>query len=570
MTARRIPLCETLEIEFKSDRDSLGDDQLIEALICLANAQGGVLYLGVEDDGDVTGLHTKRPVDIGGLSALVANRTAPSLHIHTEILWHENLRVAALTVPRSPEVIARSDGLVKRRRIGGNGQPECVPFLPHEYPSRRADFRLVDMSVEVMADATLADFDSLQRERLRSVIANNPRSDKSLMGLSDEQLEGALSLTVTRGAERRPTLLGLLLIGRTDSLRRLVPTHEVLFQVMDGMRVKVNEGSRAALIEVVEWLDLLSRGVNTEQEFNEGLFRIGVARVEVHALREAINNALVHRDYARRGPVRICWQKSDLIISNPGGFVEGVSLENLLTTEPRPRNPALADAFKRLGLVDRTGRGVDLIYAGMLRFGRPAPDYSQSMLDLVKLSINTEPADLAFVRMVLHEEARQHGALPVETLLILTALREARRLSAADLGGHLQCSAVQASKLIEPLVESGLIQAHGTGRGRQYTLSPQVYRELGQSMEYTRQAGFDNLQQVEMIKNYARQEGSIKREDVATLCRITLRQASYRLTQMEKSGQLQRHGESRGTRYTLITIANTATQIRTHKKYVSH
>ncbi len=557
MTNRVIPQRETLEVEFKSDRDPLNDDDLIEALICLANAQGGTLYLGVENDGAVTGLHSSRPADISGLAAVVANRTAPSLQVLAESLLHQQLRVAAITVPRSPEIIARSDGLVKRRRIGGNGQPECVPFLPHEYPSRRADFQLFDMSAEVMADATLADFDSLQRERLRSVIANNPRSDKSLMGLTDEQLEGALSLTVTRGAERRPTLLGLLLIGRTDSLRRLVPTHEVLFQVMDGMRVKVNEGSRAALIEIVEWLDLLSRGVNTEQEFNEGLFRIGIARVDVDALREAINNALVHRDYARRGPVRVCWQKNDLIISNPGGFVEGVSLENLLTTEPRPRNPALADAFKRLGLVDRTGRGVDLIYTGMLRFGRPAPDYSQSMPDLVKLSISTEPADLAFVRMVLHEEARHHGAFPVETLLVLTALREARRMSAAELASHLQCIPTQASKLIEPLAESGLIQAHGTGRGRQYTLSPQVYRELGQSMEYTRQAGFDNLQQIELIKNYVRQEGRIKREDVATLCRLTLRQASYRLTQMEKAGQLQRHGESRGTHYTLVATAST-------------
>jgi ATP-dependent DNA helicase RecG len=557
MTSRVIPQRETLEVEFKSDRDPLNDDDLIEALICLANAQGGTLYLGVENDGAVTGLHTSRPADISGLAALVANRTAPSLQIHAESLWHQQLHVAAITVQRSPEIVARSDGLVKRRRIGGNGQPECVPFLPHEYPSRRADFQLFDMSAEVMADATLADFDALQRERLRSVIANNPRSDKSLMGLTDEQLEGALSLTITRGAARHPTLLGLLLIGRTDSLRRLVPTHEVLFQVMDGMRVKVNEASRAALIEIVEWLDLLSRGVNTEQEFNEGLFRIGIARVDVDALREAINNALVHRDYARRGPVRVCWQKNDLIISNPGGFVEGVSLENLLTTEPRPRNPALADAFKRLGLVDRTGRGVDLIYTGMLRFGRPAPDYSQSMLDLVKLSISTEPADLAFVRMVLHEEARQHGAFPVETLLVLTALREARRMSAAELASHLQCIPTQASRLIEPLAESGLIQAHGTGRGRQYTLSPQVYRELGQSVEYTRQAGFDNLQQIELIKNYVRQEGRIKREDVATLCRLTLRQASYRLTQMEKAGQLQRHGESRGTHYTLVATAST-------------
>lgn len=551
MTTRVIPLRETLEVEFKSDRAPLNDDELIEALICLANAQGGTLYLGVENDGSVTGLHASRPADIGGLAAMVANRTAPGLQVHVETISQQQLRVAAITVPRSPEIVARTDDLVKRRRIGGNGQPECVPFLPHEYPSRRADFQMFDMSAEVMAGATLADFDSLQRERLRSVIASNPRSDKSLAGLSDEQLEGALSLTVTRGAQRHPTLLGLLLIGRTASLRRLVPMHEVLFQVLDGTRVKVNESSRAALIEIVEWLDLLSRGVNTEQEFNEGLFRIGIARVEVDALREAINNALVHRDYVRRGPVRVCWQKNDLIISNPGGFVDGVNLQNLLTTEPRPRNPALADAFKRLGLVDRTGRGVDMIYSGMLRFGRPAPDYSESMPDLVKLSISTEPADLAFVRMVLEEEARQNGALPFETLMVLTALREARRMSTAELASQLQCSGVQAVKLIEPLVESGLIQAQGTGRGRQYTLSPKVYRELGQSVEYTRQVGFDNLQQVEMIRNYVREEGRIKREDVARLCRLTLRQATYRLAQMEKAGQIQRHGENRGSYYTL-------------------
>lgn len=556
MTTRVIPQRETLEVEFKSDRGPLNDDDLIEALICLANAQGGTLYLGVENDGAVTGLHTSRPADISGLAALVANRTAPSLQVHAENLLHQQLRVAVITVPRSPEIVARSDGMVKRRRIGGNGQPECVPFLPQDYPSRRADFRMFDMSAEVMADATLADFDTLQRERLRSIIANNPRSDKSLVGLSDEQLEGALSLTVTRGAERRPTLLGLLLIGRTDSLRRLVPMHEVLFQVLDGTRVKVNEGSRAALIEIVEWLDLLSRGVNTEQEFNEGLFRIGIARVEVNALREAINNALVHRDYARRGPVRVCWQKNDLIISNPGGFVEGVNLQNLLTTEPRPRNPALADAFKRLGLVDRTGRGVDMIYSGMLRFGRPAPDYSESMPDLVKLSINTEPADLAFVRMVLHEEARQSGPLPVETLLVLMALREARRMSAADLASHLQCAPAQAIKLIEPLTESGLIQAHGSGRGRQYTLSPQVYKQLGQGAEYARQAGFDELQQVELIRNLVRQQTRIKREDVIALCRLSPRQASHKLEQMVAAGVLERNGQKRGTYYTAVTLLN--------------
>ena len=554
MLQSHIPPAETLEVEFKSDRDCLSDDDLIEALICLANANGGTLYLGVENDARVTGLHTTRPANIAGLAALVANRTSPRLQVHVQELQTPAGRVATIVVPQCSDIIARSDGLVKRRRIGGNGQPECVPFLPSEYTSRRADFRLVDMSAESVVDATVADFDSLQRARLRAVIDHNPRSDKSLVGLSDEQLDGALSLTVTRAGIRHPTLLGLLLIGSTDSLRRLVPTHEVLFQVLDGTQVKVNEGSRAALIEIVEWLDLLSRGVNTEQEFNEGLFRIGIARVEVDALREAINNALVHRDYARRGPVRVCWQKNDLIISNPGGFVEGVSLANLLTTEPRPRNPALADAFKRLGFFFFNDPAAAEIYTSMLRFGRPAPDYSQSMVDLVKLSISTEPADLAFVRMVLQEEARQKSALPVETLLVLTALREARRLSAADIAIQLQCDPASASKMIEPLAEIGLIQAHGTGRGRQYTLSPQIYRSLGQSKEYARQAGFDDLQQIELIRNYVRQEGRIKREDVANLCRLTLRQATHRLTLMVKAGQLVLHGANRGAYYTFPVV----------------
>jgi len=200
MTTRPIPPRETLEVEFKSDRDRLNDDDLIEALICLANAQGGTLYLGVENDGTVTGLHTSRPADISGLAALVANRTTPSLQVQIECLSLKPGRVAAISVQRSPEIVARSDGLVKRHRMDAHGQPECVPFLPHEYPSRRADFQMFDMSAEVMADATLADFDTLQRERLRSVIANNPRSDKSLVGLTDAQLESNAKMSFRSAA----------------------------------------------------------------------------------------------------------------------------------------------------------------------------------------------------------------------------------------------------------------------------------------------------------------------------------------------------------------------------------
>ena len=96
MTQSVIPKHESLEVEFKSDRDCLNDDDLVEALICLANAQGGTLYLGVENDAAHTGLHISRPADMSSLAALVANRTAPRLQVHVQELLVAGVRAAAI------------------------------------------------------------------------------------------------------------------------------------------------------------------------------------------------------------------------------------------------------------------------------------------------------------------------------------------------------------------------------------------------------------------------------------------------------------------------------------------
>ena len=79
-TSINIPSAESLTVEFKSDLKQLSDDELIQALVCLANAEGGELWLGVEDDGRPSGLH-KNHLQLSGLPGLVAARTSPSLHI---------------------------------------------------------------------------------------------------------------------------------------------------------------------------------------------------------------------------------------------------------------------------------------------------------------------------------------------------------------------------------------------------------------------------------------------------------------------------------------------------------
>jgi ATP-dependent DNA helicase RecG len=243
------------------------------------------------------------------------------------------------------------------------------------------------------------------------------------------------------------------------------------------------------------------------------------------------------------------WKRDVLSISSPGGFVEGVSLDNLLVVEPRPRNPLLADAFKRIGLAERTGRGVDLIYQGLLRYGRPAPSYARTDRNSVVVELNCSDADLGFLKLVLEQEQRVGGALPVDTLLILAELKAARRLDSQEIVKLIQKDLVTVRAVLERLVETGLVQAHGVRKGRTYTLSPSVYRELGQAVQYVRQAGFDPLQQEQMVLSYVDQHGRIRRQDVIELCRLGPDQARRLLQRLVKSGKLVLRGQRKGAYY---------------------
>lgn len=543
----RIPTQESLTCEFKSDRQCLSDKDLIEAVVCMANAQGGDIYLGVEDDGTVTGLHANHR-HLDGLVALIANRTQPGIAVIVEALPVNALPVARIAVPKSGTPVATNDGVLKRRRLQANGMPECVPFLPHEFASRQASFGLLDMSARPVAGATLADFDPIERARLRQFIERF-NGDRALLELDDAQLDAALGLTVRTDQGYQPSLTGLLLLGYEASLRALVPTHEVAFQIMDGEDVRFNEFSRAPLLRAFEWVETLFKPLNIEREFQSGLFRVAIPKVDHRAFREAIANAITHRDYSLRGAVHVRLTGDTLLISNPGGFVEGVTLNNLLTTEPRPRNPGLADALKRIGLVERTGRGVDLIYRGMLRFGRHNPDFSQSDSHSVILRLSMAEADEAFLKVVLEEEARRGGQMPIDSLIILAALREQRRANTDQLAEWLQKDALHIAASVESLVESGLLQAHGAGRGRSYTLSPDLYRLLGEKAEYTRQAGFNRLQQEQMVKSYVGQHGRITRQEVVTLCRLTGDQAYKLLKRLSDEGYIKKQSDRRHSFY---------------------
>lgn len=548
--ASPLPMGESMTVEFKSDRKRLHDDELVEALAGLANSEGGELWLGVEDDGTPTGLHEAHQ-NLVGLAGLVAARTSPSLMVTVESLDISDVCVARITVPKSASEVATTAGVYLRRRLKSDGKPECAPMLPHERASRASRFGLNDVSAQTVAGTTLADLDPLERERLRQAVQQYG-GDRVLLELDDEEMDGALGFTTRDAAGQRvPTLAGLLVIGRETALRERVPTHELAFQVLARDAVKFNEFRRFPLLKALEWLETNFRPYNPENEVQIGLFRVPVPKVEMGAFREAVANALVHRDYHHLGAAHVRLDDHGLTVSNPGGLVEGVTLDNLLTTEPRPRNRALADAMKRIGIVERSGRGVDKIYRGMLRFGRPEPDYSRTDANSVVLQLATVDADETFLKLVVEQEGRQNGELPIDSLIALAALREHKRLDADQLAKHIHRNATQARRTLEQLVEVGLVEAHGSTRSRSYTLSVDVYRVTGDKLAYTRQMGFAAIQHPEMVLNYVRQHKRIRRNEVMELCHLSTDQAAKLLARLKSEGRLVQHGTRRGAFYTL-------------------
>jgi ATP-dependent DNA helicase RecG len=180
---RSIPQRESLTVEFKSDVVRLSDKDLVAAVVCLANTDGGELYVGVEDDGQITGLH-KDHLSFSSVAALIANRTVPPLTVRAEVLM--------------------ADGLL-------------------------------DYSALPVLAATSDDFDPLERERLRQCI-ERCGGDQSLISLTDDEMVGALGLVRREAGRMVPTVAGLLILGRESVLREHLPTHELAFQVLQFAR----------------------------------------------------------------------------------------------------------------------------------------------------------------------------------------------------------------------------------------------------------------------------------------------------------------------------------------------
>ncbi len=554
---------ESFGVELEGEEAApLTDAELLEAVVCQANGRGGVLLVGVEDDGRVTGARARHGsyTDPRRVESLIANQTVPSCPVECSIVPLDGRDVLVVEIPPGRPVTSTNTGVYKRRAMDVHGRPRCLPFLAHEMQSREASRGALDYSSLVVPEAKWEDLDPLEIERLRQMVARNRgRADASLLELSDHEIVRALGLGESSssgggGGERvdRVRVAGLLLLGRQEAIARLVPTHEVAFQVLSGTRISANEFFRLPLIRAAEEMARRFDARNEEEEIALGPIRAGVPNYSPSGFREAFHNALIHRDYTRLGAVHVQWKPDEIEVSSPGGFPDEVRLDNILVTAPRPRNPVLADAFKRIGLVERTGRGIDTIFEGQLRYGRPAPDYSRSTPGSVQLVLAGGAANLALARFIMERDGQ--GPSPgqrvtVDEMLVVNAVDRERRLELARAAELVQRSEPATRAILERLVESGVLEARSERRERVYHFSAATYRALGRPAEHVRLTGIEPIQREQMILQFVDAHGRITRSQAADLCQIGGREARAVLEKLVNRGDLVVRGEKRGAYY---------------------
>ena len=228
-----------------------------------------------------------------------------------------------------------------------------------------------------------------------------------------------------------------------------------------------------------------------------------------------------------------------MTVASPGGFIEGVSIDNLLTAEPHGRNPHLADVLKRIGLAERTGRGIDRIFEGSLMYGKPLPDYSESTSVTVSLFIPRSKPDIKLSEIILNEQKRLGHPLSLNSLIIMNALKDMPKATATQLSEQVHFSEVIIKSVLESFVSNGLVESYGNGKNRNYILSPRLYNSAAEKRGYVRLTDIDESRHLELIKKMAEKNEFVARGDVIELLHVDEDRAYKLLKKLVNAGVLE-------------------------------
>lgn len=516
-------------------------------VIALCNEGGGSLVIGMEDAYPHKVVGTKQNEgSIGQLESDIYRDTEIRPHVY-ELYENPELkqgRVLVIDVPSRPIGVIFKFEDVPLMRVGEELKPMSDEVYLKIIQEKEPDF-----SQQICKEATIDDLDEQAIDILRHKYAAKQKNN-SFLTLPKEQILSDLDLITKDGV----TNAAVILLGKKDILKKIFPQSAVMLeyrntesQITFDNRTKYDDPFYIMIEKL--WHDIDLR--NGKFSVAEGPYIFDIPYFNEEVIREALNNAIAHRDYRRSSETVIKQYPQKLIITNAGGFPVGVTIENLLTVPSTPRNRLLADVLSKTGIVERSGQGIDKIFKNTLSEGKQQPDYSRSDNFHVELALSATITNRAFALFIDSEQQR----LPEEQKL---SVFEIMALSAILNGNGSDIK----KEIIQSLLNRGLIEKRGKTRGTYYILSRNYYEIAGDISDYAKKTEWNTNQAASVIIPHLIKFQKAKMKDFVDLLsgHLTRRQVRVLIDQMVVENILEKKGSGSGTSYSISEeyVKNTA------------
>ena len=529
-----------------SDRKALRT--VVAAAVCMANGGGGTVVFGVADR--VRGrrravVGVPHYVDSGLLKRQVHDSTDPRLTPEFEEMEVAEGTGRLIAMHVHPGIPPYTD-------TAGRGwiriDDHCKPLtgalrrrLIEESPESDHTFGLAQ-------DPGTAWLSPAAMEVLREEAAQ-AGAPEDLLELGDQDLLAAL------GAIRdgRPTRAALLIAGSPAAIQEHVPnylwTHLRMSSPTDYSERL--DGHHAILVALARILDRIMAHNPIETVVN-GLYHHEYRTYPEVALREALLNALCHASYRIASPVLIKQHADRLEITNPGGFIGGITPDNILHHRPVARNRSLVGALARLRLVNRSSLGVPRIYRAMLIEGKGPPQI-QDIGGGVRITFRASQISPRFRRFVADELGRRivHS---VDELLVLRHLLAEWAADAPTVARLCQRSADEAREVLSQMEDDrGYLDRGGEGRGAYWTLKLELRERLSDSgrqslLDAGPRAARERILSI-LASRADNDLGPLANRDLRRITGLDRKQVMRLLQTLRETGKVRIEGRGRGAGY---------------------
>lgn len=460
-----IRLTESEHLEFKQAGRQFDSEKLTRYCVALANEGGGKLILGVTNKQPRQVAGTEAFPDVGKTQARLLDRL--HLRIDVEEMVHPDGRIVVVHVP--PRPIGRP--IEYRGAYWMRSHDALVPMTPEKLQQIFAEAE-PDFSAQICKEATIGDLDQHAIETFRKRWHRRSGNDE-LLNISSERLLEDAELLVDGGV----TYAALILLGTRKALGIHLAQAEAIFEYRSKetslpfqQRKEYRKGFFLYYDDLWNTINLR----NDEYQYQDGLFMLTVPSFNELVIREAILNAVSHRDYRHAGSVFIKQYPTKIELVSPGGFPPGITPENILWKQ-HPRNRRIAEVFAKCGMVERSGQGANRMFELCARESKHPPDYSGTDDYEVFLTLYGKVQDPRFLTFLEKIGRERQVSFEATDFITLDLINREEKLP------HW------AKERVPSLLKSGAIERIG----RKLILSGKFYEFVDKKGVYTRKRGLD-------------------------------------------------------------------------------